>query len=91
MCYTQNQNKIKSKETGHIPISKFTSSSISRRVEDMGYNLLNSSVQKFIYYYSMALDKSADVLDMAQYVFTQGTDESFTIAEEISTSQFEEH
>lgn len=90
MCYPQNQNKIKSKETGHIPISKFTSSSISRRVEDMGYNLLNSSVQKFIYY-SMALDMSADVLDMAQHVFTQGTDESFTIAEEISTSQFEEH
>lgn len=56
----------------------------------MGYNLFNSNAQKFIYY-SMALENSADVVDKAQYVFIQGIDESFTIAEELSTSQFEEH
>lgn len=56
----------------------------------MGYNLFNSNAQKFIYY-STALDKSADVVDTAQYVFIQGIDESFAIAEEPSTSQFEEH
>lgn len=39
----------------------------------------------------MALDKSADVVDTAQYVFIQGIDESLTVAEELSTSQFEEH
>lgn len=59
-------------------------------MEDLGYNLFNSNAQKFIYY-SMALDKSTDVVDTAQYVFIQGIDESFTIAEELSTSQFEEH
>lgn len=67
-----------------------TSSSISRRIEDIDYNLLKSNAQKLIYYL-MALNKSADVVDMAQYIFIQGTDESFTIAEELSTSQFEEH
>lgn len=56
----------------------------------MGYNLFNSNAQKFIYY-SMALENSGDVVDTAQYVFIQGIDESFAIAEELSTSQFEEH
>lgn len=48
----------------------------------MGYNLFNGNAQKFIYY-SMALQKCADVVDMAQYVFIQGTDESFSIAKDL--------
>ncbi|VVC45919.1 Hypothetical protein CINCED_3A001718 [Cinara cedri] len=67
-----------------VPLSART---ITRRIENVGDNLLNELIKKTktFQYFSLALDESTDIVDSAQLiVFIRGINEKFEITEEIA-------
>lgn len=67
-----------------VPLSART---ITRRIEDVGDNLLNQliNITKTFQYFSLALDESTDIVDSAQLIiFIRGINEKFEITEEIA-------
>lgn len=67
-----------------VPLSART---ITRRIEDVGDNLLNQLIKKTktFQYFSLALDESTDIVDSSQLiVFIRGINENFEITEEIA-------